>query len=228
MKQQQEASAQVPQKQEQTGMSMGKGIAVILSFTLAFALIGFGIGKVFFWDQYSTDAKVDIDLKQNLKKVQSNPDNPVDHMALGISYTKKAEHDRAIGEFKKVLSLDPKNGGATYYMGLSYLALAQYDKAITALKENIEGSGANSFASHLNLAIAYYNTQKYDDALKELEISNRLNPGIPLSKYWRGMVYEKQNKPQEALAEYQEALNFNPNDEATKTAFDRVTKALAK
>jgi tetratricopeptide (TPR) repeat protein len=228
MEQLQEAGGQISQTQQQTPMRMGKGIAIILGCTLIFALIGFGIGKLFFWDQYNKGSKLEIELQQNIETVKKDPNNPMGHLSLGINYTKNGDYERAIGEFKKVLSLDPKNAAANYYLGTSHIALKQYDKAISALSENIESTGARNFASHLNLAIAYYYTERYEDALKELEVSHRLNPGAPLSKYWTGMVYEKQNKLEDALREFQDAALFNPNDQGFKAAVERLTKALNK
>jgi tetratricopeptide (TPR) repeat protein len=228
MEQLQEAGGQTSHRQQQTGMSIGKGIVVILGCTLVFALIGFGIGKLFFWDQYNKGSKLEIELKQNIDNVNRDSNNPVSHLSLGISYTKKNDYERAVGEFKKVLSLDPKNATANFYLGTTYVALKQYDKAISALKENIEGSGASNFASHLNLATAYYYTEHYEDALKELDVAHKLNPGMPLSRYWRGMVYEKQNKLGDALQEFEDAAMFNPNDQDFKAAVERVKKALNK
>ena len=78
------------------------------------------------------------------------------------------------------------------------------------------------------MALSYYHVGRYDDALNELDVAYKYNPGTLDTMYVRGMVFEKQNKLQAALDEYNTALSFNPKDEEIQATIARVKKALNK
>jgi tetratricopeptide (TPR) repeat protein len=222
---------QMPQEQptvtQQSGISLGKGIAIVLVCATLFAAAGIGVGKLFFWNNYSKDTKLDHDLKQNQEKVQNDPQNPLNHISLGWSYFLKGENERAIGEYKKSLSLDPKSYAANYDMGLAYMSMKQYDRAIANFKDAIT-IVPNTSPAHLNLGISYYKTDRLEEALKELSIAYKYNPGSPESMYWRGMVYEKQNNLEDALQAYEDAISYAPKFQEAKDALERVKKAQKK
>ncbi len=216
-----------PPNQPKSGMSPVTGLIVILLCTVLFAGAFLGIGKLFFWNNYSKDSKLDVELKQNLEKVQNDPNNASNHINLGWSYFLKGENERAVAEYKKALALDPKNYAANYDMGQAYMSLKQYDKAITSLKEAISVV-PNTFPPHLNLAISYYKTNHFDEALKELELSYKYNPGNPETFYWRGMVYEKQNRLEDAYNAYGDAISFSPKYKEAQDAYARLKQVLKK
>lgn len=219
--------SQVPTSKdpEQQGMSFAKGITIILIFAVLFAATGLFIGKKFFWNNYSNETQIQHELKMNQENVKNDANNPNNHLNLGWTYLKMGENEQAVGEFKKTLALDPKNYGANLNLGLAYVNLEQYDRAISSLKDAISIE-SQTYLPHLNLAVSYYHVGRYDDALNELDIAYKNNPGTPDTMYVRGMVYEKQNKLQQALDEYSTALSFNPKDQKVQAAVDRVKKAL--
>lgn len=216
-----------PSDLEQQSISLAKGIAIILVFTILLAVTGLAIGKKFFWNNYTTDTQIQHELKLNQDNVKNDPSSPTNHANLGWTYLKMGEYDQAVGEFKKTLSIEPKNYGANLNLGLTYIKLEQYDKAITALKDAISIM-PSTYQPHLNLALSYYQLDQLDFALAELEVAYRANPGSPDTMYVRGMVFEKQNKLADALRQFEIALSFNPKDEKVQASYERVKKALGK
>ncbi len=66
-------------------------------------------------------------------------------------------------------------------------------------------------AEAYNLARTLYTEGKYDEAKEELLKSVRLEPGNYTACFLLGMTYDKLRQPDDAIAQYEAAVNFNAN-----------------
>jgi len=66
-------------------------------------------------------------------------------------------------------------------------------------------------AEAYNLARTLFTEGKYDEAREELLKSVRLEPGNYMAAHLLGMTYEKLREPDDAIAQFQAAVNFNSN-----------------
>ena len=85
----------------------------------------------------------------------------------GISYYKQQQYEKAIEEFEKIVEATPDYESGFKILGDSYLKVKDYEQAADAFKNALRLE-KNNFASHYGLALAYYNSGKYTEALSAL------------------------------------------------------------
>ena len=66
--------------------------------------------------------------------------------------------------------------------------------------------------AYYNLGIVYFNTKKYDLALKQFNKIIKALPDFDKPYYGRGLIYEKQKKYDLAIKDFEQVIEFNPND----------------
>ena len=63
---------------------------------------------------------------------------------------------------------------------------------------------------------------KFDAALAQLDQAAALSPLNPESYHNRGVIHERQGKADDAIADYREALRYNPQYEPSRQALERL------
>jgi len=66
---------------------------------------------------------------------------------------------------------------------------------------------------------------RFDESLEQLGIAIQLDPLNPEAYHNRGVIYERQGKPQEAAKEYDTALRYNPQYDPSRQALQRLSGA---
>lgn len=66
-------------------------------------------------------------------------------------------------------------------------------------------------ANHVNLAMVYVCSEKYDEALQHLASAEQLDPALLAIAYNRGLVYKRQRKFEEAIGEFKQVLKKDPD-----------------
>src|SRR3989338_3207438 len=118
----------------------------------------------------------------------------VDYEKLG----KKASKINANKNPDEVIELlapykdDRNNKSLTFYnnLGLAYIKQRRNNEAIALFKHAL-GSNPNEPTMHYNLAIAYYNNNQLDKALKHISMSLELRPSDEDTKKWREHISSK-------------------------------------
>jgi tetratricopeptide (TPR) repeat protein len=148
------------------------------------------------------------------------------HNNKGFAYYKLGQYDEALKSFATSLGFKKDNferGGTYNTIGMVYEklnkpkeALENYKNSLTELKSYkkssafVEGSyNEQSGKVHNNKGFAYYKLGQYDEALKSFATSlefKKDNIARVGAYNTIGMVYEKLNKPKEALENYKNAL----------------------
>lgn len=72
----------------------------------------------------------------------------------------------------------------------------------SAPKENSGADGTGAAAHNLNQGITFFNSGRYQDAMREFEYVKKLDPGNKSVHYLIGQTYHKMGKLQEALESY--------------------------
>jgi tetratricopeptide (TPR) repeat protein len=152
--------------------------------------------------------------------IKANPKEPNVHFGLGYLLWTQKRYPEAAGEFKAELDNDPQNVQATLYLGDSDIQMNQLDAA-QPLLEKAERMDSSMGLSHLDLGIVYSETNRNQDALRELAIAAKIMPQ-DVNVHWRlGRLYRSMGKKEEAKVEFDKASTLN------KAADESLYKKIA-
>ena len=127
-------------------------------------------------------------------KTDKKNDSTLFFNELGIAYRNKERWNEAIQAYQQAYALEPQNPevspvilnnlGYTFFLKKDYpRAIEQYEKAIALAPRFKE--------AHSNLSQTYYEQQKYEDALKEIEVVLKLDPNHEAAKKFRERIRKK-------------------------------------
>ena len=165
-----------------------------------------------------------VDLRPDLPRARSN---------LGLMYHLQREYEPAIEQFREALRLDPKLASASMFLGIDYYLVSRPRLAIENLERALS-LDPRSAPARKWLAMSYLLAGDPHRAASELKNARRLDPSdhelgfhlgraylkvsqlafLTLRSYgaespwfflFRGRQFEHQNKPAEAVAEFQHA-----------------------
>jgi tetratricopeptide (TPR) repeat protein len=126
-------------------------------------------------------------------------------MASGSALLKNGAYTEAIGTFKKVLGMEPRNFEAQYNLAFAYLQAERYDKAVTEFKKalGMEPRNAECWA---NIGFAYERLGKSSMAADAINRSVELNPNNVEARINLAGMYENANAFDKAIAQYEAAI----------------------
>ena len=99
-----------------------------------------------------------------------------------------------------------------------------YDKAIEELKELIKLNPAGASGCYNNIGMCYMDQGKYEDAIKNFELSVKESPGFATAINNLGYCYEKLGNNQKAIEYYKKTVTADPNNQNAKDNLERLQK----
>lgn len=126
------------------------------------------------------------------------------------------EHLKALGYLDAQSPKGQRNLAAVHFQN------GRYAEAAKAYEELIK-EDPNDGALYASLAGTYGVLGRYDEALQMLDKAERLAPLNPETYHNRGVILERQGKPQEAVKQYATALRYNSDYEPSRAALVRLT-----
>ena len=155
------------------------------------------------------------------KSLELNPDQPETHMTLGAVLSQRNRMDAAIEEFNAALKEDPKSVVALDWLSKALISQKRYSAAIAVLK-----NGAADEVLQMNLVIAY---SKNDDNARAIQILSQMikdRPASAVPHAGLATIYIQQNRLEEAVAEFREALRLDPRDDASRVSYVKALVSL--
>lgn len=157
------------------------------------------------------------------RSLQINPDQPNLHMTLGAAFSQLNQIDAAIAEFKAVLRADPKSVTALDWLSKSLISEKRYDAAISVLK-----NAPPDVVLQLNLVIAYSKTEDNETAIQILTQMIKDRPAYEPAYAALASIYTQQNRLEDAVTQYQEALRLNPKDDLARVSYVKALVLLTQ
>ena len=116
----------------------------------------------------------------------------------------------AVQSFQKAVALEPTSAQAHLNLGIALVD--QFDRP-RGLSEFSEAArlDPNLAAAHYNLGRFFYETGKYEDAAKELETANRLQPD-PDTMYFLALTAKQENQPERSTELLQKVVALRPDN----------------
>ena len=86
----------------------------------------------------------------------------------------------------------------------------KYQKSISVFKRIIDLDPEN-YRAHYNLGIAYFNLDRFEEALNSYEMAILINPDYKHGYYNIGLLHEATENLRKAVKAYEKALEIDPN-----------------
>ena len=136
-----------------------------------------------------------------------DPENPDVLYNLGLAFIGKKRPDLAEAKLLKAILLKPSFSVARNDLGVAYLDLKRWDSAIQQFKiVKDDLFYDNNENASINLGLAYLGKGDYPKALEELQAVAALNPRRLESRLSLGRVWFAMDKSEQAIIEYNKAL----------------------
>lgn len=182
------------------------------SFAAAYAWLA-GSHLVDAVNQWSESVERSVKLHAELvrRAVALNDEDPFARVQQGFAYLMARQHESAIAEVEKAISLDPNFAHA--YFDLAW-ALHYAGRPADAIEKLDQAARLDPHFSdtifHLR-ALACFQSGRYEDALTNLKRRLIRNPNTDVSNVLMAACYGHLGRAAEAQAAWREALRINPN-----------------
>ena len=160
-------------------------------------------------------------------------------IAIAACYKGLDNIDKSIEYYKKAFDLDKNDSEIAYYIGVLYAEKENWTSAKIYLQNAIKLNPKNVNAEDLlstvveqnnvlliNKVIDLYNAKSYDQALKLISQILTEDAKNAYAYYYRGLIYDAQEKPLSAIPEYKKAVEYNQelfiSDYLIATAYDSL------
>lgn len=121
------------------------------------------------------------------------------------------DYSTAIDLHRKLLRLESNNALAHYHLGFAYGMAGQITEEIGEYHRAID-LGLNTWDLFMNLGLAYCDLHQFANATAALETAVSLGPGHAETHFNLAVIYERENRLNEALQEIIAALVLAPRD----------------
>ena len=133
------------------------------------------------------------------------------HGLLGNIYIMRKEYEKGIIEAERAVELEPNGADAHALLGMGLRFADRAEEAIPILKKAIRLDPYAPGWYLYNLASAYRNVEKYEEATQWAERAVQQNPDNVLSRIVLCSVYSESGRMDEARAQAKEIMRLNPN-----------------
>ncbi len=143
-------------------------------------------------------------------------------IAIAACYKGLNNIDKSIEYYKKALDKDKNDSDVAYYIGVLYAEKENWTSAKIYLQNAIKINPKNINAEDLlatvveqnnvlliNKVIDLYNAKNYEQALKIISQILTEDNKNAYAYYYRGLIYDAQQKPLNAIEEYKKAVEYN-------------------
>jgi tetratricopeptide (TPR) repeat protein len=141
--------------------------------------------------------------------VKKSPGSAVAHNELGLIHAEHGRLDKAVEEYRRALTINPRYHDIHYNLGLAYQKTGRTEKAIGEYKMAL-GLKPDLKDAHNNLGVAYDRLGRVDEAVRAYREAIRFNPHDANPHYNLGKIYGRLDRLDEAIEEYRKALRLNP------------------
>ncbi len=122
----------------------------------------------------------------------------------GVTDYRSENFEEAAASFEKALRNDPASTVTSYWLGLSYKQMLDYKKALKNFSNAVEGQPAVKEAV-FELAEMNYHLKKYDEALGNILLAEKINIRPAEVAFMKGLVLSEKGKATEAVASFEKA-----------------------
>lgn len=179
--------------------------------------------------KYMKEGDLEGALNEMGKVLDLAPEDPVAHYNAGVLYDRLDRSDEAESSFKRAIQLAPEYVEAHLQLGLLYErierfdeAKEEFDKVLSIVKEGREADIAKArlglikeeevFVPHMRKAYRLMNTNRYEEAKKEVETIITVSPDNYIAHQTLGIIYDRLERPEEAIYALKRSIEIKPDN----------------
>ncbi|HEX8335370.1 MAG TPA: tetratricopeptide repeat protein [Pyrinomonadaceae bacterium] len=161
--------------------------------------------------------------------LQEFPNSSPLWLALGIAQSADGKSDDARKSFERALELDPRSVPALAYLGSTYGERGQYAEAV-ALYERAISAGPDFAAPYYLAADALLKQPAFDAARVERHLARavEIEPDFASARLALGKLYVRQERWNEAAAEFERVTRLDPQSADARYQLGRVYVRLKR
>jgi len=126
----------------------------------------------------------------------------------------------AVEQYAKAATLVEPRHDLLLDWGLAYDCAGNPQQAIAKLQQSADQQPNAHVYSQIGME--YGKIGKYPEALAALEMAKDWNPDFAMTYYYLGNIHSLQGNQTQALADYQEVLALDPNNQPAREALARL------
>ena len=144
--------------------------------------------------------------------IRDRPDHPLGYSNRGFAYSLMNKLDKGIADFSKAIELSPSTSQFYALRGAANLEFGRPQLAVDDLSVAIQtAKGVVNPLLLENRALAFRQLGRYEEALRDLSESLRIDPSFSSSRLRRGSVYRCLDKYELAKRDLDEVINHDPD-----------------
>ncbi|MBN2190205.1 MAG: tetratricopeptide repeat protein [Candidatus Aureabacteria bacterium] len=156
------------------------------------------------------------------KKMLVVDESATQHYNLAVTYTKQANYDRAIEEYKKAIQIDPTFTVAHYNLAILYRKKNNLPLAVDSYKNAIK-SDPRFEKAYVNMGFILKETGDYDTAISYFKKALTLDQKNPVVHLGLAQIYDlKKYNNDLALYHYEKYLELEPNGKYSANVSARI------
>ncbi len=136
--------------------------------------------------------------------VQKAPENARAHFHLGFALTQDERWFDALNEYEKSAKLVPPDWDLLLDWGQAYLNVGKPELALEKFQQSVKMD--NSAHARTQIAEAYAQMQRWQEALDSLDMAQKIEPGFAYIYVVRGKIHFATGKCAEAVGDFAAAL----------------------
>lgn len=154
-----------------------------------------------------------------------DPDSFQLHVLMGESYAQEKRYPEAIEEYRSALKRNPGAAGIRFSIGVAYWVLHERDKAEPEFKEALRENPEDPM-TNLYLGDIAVQDQRFDEALKYLQVAENAHLDVPQMHTLLGTCYQARHDPESAKRELLVAIKGDPTAAAPHYLLAQVYRQL--
>lgn len=173
----------------------------------------YNMGLVYL-NQSNMDARnIDVAINYFVKALSINTQYYLAWNAIGLAQSLKGNLQESAKAYQKCLEIYPEFTEARNNLGTIYQELNQLDKAEAEFQKAVgDMTYQTREVPYYNLARLYLVQNRLDLAFENVQKAIRIKPRLAMAHNLKGMILDKENKPEEAVACYEQAVKIVPED----------------
>lgn len=160
------------------------------------------------------------------KLTVERPDQAVTGFLLGAAYERTGRRDKAIGEFRRILKLEPDFHAALNYLGYTFAESGTNLEEALSLVSRAVALDPDNGAYVDSLGWTYYRLGRPEQARSYLERASRLEPEDATLQEHLGDVYVALGQTDRARQAYQRALDLGAGGAEKPEELEKIRRKL--